>query len=67
MGAKLVLCDPHSVVVIGPSKLRGARVISPDIRAGMAFDHCRTMRRKENLKYRILFRSIGDIRILMQD
>jgi UDP-N-acetylglucosamine 1-carboxyvinyltransferase len=36
MGAKLVLCDPHRVLVIGPSKLRGGIVESPDIRAGMA-------------------------------
>lgn len=36
MGARIVLCDPHRVVVVGPSQLRGARVVSPDIRAGMA-------------------------------
>ncbi len=36
MGARIILCDPHRVVVVGPSKLRGARVESPDIRAGMA-------------------------------
>ena len=36
MGARLVLCDPHRVLVIGPSRLRGAPVESPDIRAGMA-------------------------------
>ena len=36
MGARLVLCDPHRVLVIGPSSLRGAPVESPDIRAGMA-------------------------------
>ena len=36
MGARLVLCDPHRVLVIGPSPLRGAPVESPDIRAGMA-------------------------------
>jgi UDP-N-acetylglucosamine 1-carboxyvinyltransferase len=36
MGARLVLCDPHRVLVIGPSKLRGGVVESPDIRAGMA-------------------------------
>lgn len=35
MGARMVLCDPHRVVVIGPSKLRGGTVESPDIRAGM--------------------------------
>ena len=36
MGARLVLCDPHRVLVIGPSALHGAPVESPDIRAGMA-------------------------------
>jgi len=36
MGARIILCDPHRVVVVGPSPLRGARLESPDIRAGMA-------------------------------
>ncbi|MEM9105920.1 MAG: UDP-N-acetylglucosamine 1-carboxyvinyltransferase [Pseudomonadota bacterium] len=36
MGARIVLCDPHRAVVSGPSKLRGMRLESPDIRAGMA-------------------------------
>jgi UDP-N-acetylglucosamine 1-carboxyvinyltransferase len=36
MGARIVLCDPHRAIVAGPSKLRAARVESPDIRAGMA-------------------------------
>lgn len=36
MGARLVLCDPHRVLVIGPSRLHGGTVESPDIRAGMA-------------------------------
>jgi UDP-N-acetylglucosamine 1-carboxyvinyltransferase len=36
MGARSVLCDPHRVVVVGPSKLYGAELVSPDIRAGMA-------------------------------
>ncbi|HEU4642910.1 MAG TPA: UDP-N-acetylglucosamine 1-carboxyvinyltransferase [Gemmatimonadaceae bacterium] len=36
MGARIVLCDPHRVIVSGPAQLRGARVESPDIRAGMA-------------------------------
>jgi UDP-N-acetylglucosamine 1-carboxyvinyltransferase len=36
MGAQIVLCDPHRVVVIGPSPLYGATISSPDIRAGMA-------------------------------
>jgi len=36
MGARIVLCDPHRAVVVGPSELRGAPIVSPDIRAGMA-------------------------------
>jgi UDP-N-acetylglucosamine 1-carboxyvinyltransferase len=36
MGANITLCDPHRAIVNGPSRLRGARVESPDIRAGMA-------------------------------
>ena len=36
MGARIVLCDPHRALIAGPSQLRGARVESPDIRAGMA-------------------------------
>lgn len=36
MGARIVLCDPHRALVAGPSSLRGARMESPDIRAGMA-------------------------------
>jgi UDP-N-acetylglucosamine 1-carboxyvinyltransferase len=36
MGADIVLCDPHRAIVTGRSRLRGERVESPDIRAGMA-------------------------------
>jgi UDP-N-acetylglucosamine 1-carboxyvinyltransferase len=36
MGADIVLCDPHRAIVTGPSALRGERLDSPDIRAGMA-------------------------------
>ena len=36
MGANIIQCDPHRVVVSGVSKLRGAQLSSPDIRAGMA-------------------------------
>jgi UDP-N-acetylglucosamine 1-carboxyvinyltransferase len=37
MGARVTLCDPHRVLVQGPTALRGAPYISsPDIRAGMA-------------------------------
>lgn len=36
LGARIVLCDPHRVVVAGISKLFGTELVSPDIRAGMA-------------------------------
>lgn len=36
MGAQIILCDPHRAVVVGPAKLRGGSLESPDIRAGMA-------------------------------
>ena len=36
MGAKIVQCDPHRAVVTGPTRLQGAVVTSPDIRAGIA-------------------------------
>jgi UDP-N-acetylglucosamine 1-carboxyvinyltransferase len=36
MGARIIVCDPHRVVVSGPARLYGQRMASPDIRAGMA-------------------------------
>lgn len=36
MGARIVLCDPHRAVIVGPSQLYGDELRSPDIRAGMA-------------------------------
>jgi UDP-N-acetylglucosamine 1-carboxyvinyltransferase len=36
MGARIIICDPHRVVVSGPARLYGQRMESPDIRAGMA-------------------------------
>src|SRR5437764_4289175 len=36
MGARIIVCDPHRVVVTGPAQLYGQRMASPDIRAGMA-------------------------------
>lgn len=36
MGANIVLCDPHRVVINGPARLSGAQMSSPDVRAGMA-------------------------------
>ena len=36
MGARIVRCDPHRVIVSGASRLHGTHLSSPDIRAGMA-------------------------------
>ncbi len=36
MGAQIVLCDPHRVIIQGPTQLFGEKMESPDIRAGMA-------------------------------
>ncbi|MCX6794526.1 MAG: UDP-N-acetylglucosamine 1-carboxyvinyltransferase [Candidatus Falkowbacteria bacterium] len=36
MGASIIMCDPHRVVIAGPTRLFGKRLISPDIRAGIA-------------------------------
>lgn len=36
MGARIVQCDPHRVIITGPARLRGMPISSPDIRAGLA-------------------------------
>jgi UDP-N-acetylglucosamine 1-carboxyvinyltransferase len=39
MGAQIILCDPHRATVIGLARkhpLKGIRMVSPDIRAGVA-------------------------------
>jgi len=36
MGANITLCDPHRVLVSGPTQLRGQQLSSPDLRAGAA-------------------------------
>jgi UDP-N-acetylglucosamine 1-carboxyvinyltransferase len=36
MGADLFLCDPHRIVISGPTRLRGRRLDSRDLRSGMA-------------------------------
>jgi UDP-N-acetylglucosamine 1-carboxyvinyltransferase len=35
MGANIIMCDPHRVVINGPSELHPKTIESPDIRAGM--------------------------------
>ena len=36
MGANITLADPHRVLIYGPTKLKGRKLDTPDIRAGMA-------------------------------
>jgi UDP-N-acetylglucosamine 1-carboxyvinyltransferase len=36
MGARVVLCDLHRAIVIGPAQLNASYIVTPDIRAGMA-------------------------------
>ncbi|HMB66128.1 MAG TPA: UDP-N-acetylglucosamine 1-carboxyvinyltransferase, partial [Patescibacteria group bacterium] len=36
MGADTIMCDPHRVVVNGPTKLYNKKLTSPDLRAGIA-------------------------------
>jgi UDP-N-acetylglucosamine 1-carboxyvinyltransferase len=39
MGAQIILCDPHRATIIGHNRefcLKGTRMVSPDIRAGIA-------------------------------
>ena len=36
MGAHIIMCDPHRVIVNGPTQLYGRKLESPDLRAGMA-------------------------------
>jgi UDP-N-acetylglucosamine 1-carboxyvinyltransferase len=36
MGARIILCDPHRAIIVGGTRLYGAEISSPDIRAGMA-------------------------------
>jgi UDP-N-acetylglucosamine 1-carboxyvinyltransferase len=36
MGADINMCDPHRIIVHGPTKLHGKHLVSPDLRAGIA-------------------------------
>lgn len=36
MGAKIIMADPHRVIIDGPTRLVGKKLESPDIRAGIA-------------------------------
>jgi UDP-N-acetylglucosamine 1-carboxyvinyltransferase len=37
MGAQIIMCDPHRILVHGATKLHGRDMESPDLRAGLAF------------------------------
>ena len=62
MGARIVLCDPHRAVVTGPSRLRGADLVSPDVRAGMAMVLAALCARVR-VSFRMSIRSSGATRI----
>lgn len=36
MGANCIICDPHRVIITGPTPLRHSSTITPDLRAGAA-------------------------------
>ena len=36
MGANIIMADPHRVIINGPNKLFGKKLVSPDLRAGIA-------------------------------
>ncbi len=35
MGANILNCDPHRILITGPTKLTGTSLVSPDLRAGI--------------------------------
>ncbi len=35
MGANIIMADPHRVIINGPNKLTGKKLITPDLRAGI--------------------------------
>jgi UDP-N-acetylglucosamine 1-carboxyvinyltransferase len=37
MGASIVICDPHRILVTGPTPLTHSSLVTPDLRAGAAF------------------------------
>lgn len=36
MNANIIMCDPHRIIINGPTKLYGRKLTSPDLRAGFA-------------------------------
>lgn len=53
MGASIILCDPHRVVVVGPSQMYGTQLESPDVRAGMSLLIAALAAKGESLIYNI--------------
>ncbi len=53
MGAKIIPCDPHRVVIVGPSQLYGSTLDSPDVRAGMSLLIAALVAKGQSLIYNI--------------
>ncbi len=53
MGANIIMCDPHRVLVQGPHSLKGRVLESPDIRAGIAMVIAGLMAKGETTIYNI--------------
>ncbi|PIE01469.1 MAG: UDP-N-acetylglucosamine 1-carboxyvinyltransferase [Acidobacteria bacterium] len=68
MGAQIVMCDPHRIVVIGPSNLYGSVLRSPDIRAGMALIIAALCAKGESTIYNIsqIDRGYEDLELKLQ-
>jgi UDP-N-acetylglucosamine enolpyruvyl transferase len=67
MGAQIILCDPHRANVIGLDRkqaLRGIKMASPDIRAGVAL-LIAALSAMARVKFQALIRLIVGIRILI--
>lgn len=63
MRANAIICDPHRVVITGPSELRGTELASPDIRAGMALVIAALCARGDSkiLRAEIIYRGYGNL------
>ena len=63
MGANLIICDPHRLIISGSSQLYGTELNIPDIRAGMAMVIAALCAKgKSNLRHAdILMRGYGNI------
>ena len=63
MRANAIVCDPHRVVITGPSELHGTELSSPDIRAGMALVIAALCAKGESRIHRaeIIYRGYGNL------